>query len=99
MLRRNRSGRVMQLRVRQTPLDLLVFLLAGLLVLAMVGLGEKFLCRFFDPELDVKFIRDYRPVADGVAQGKYTLAMFVGSAGQDIDRLGDLGITGDFWGL
>ena len=28
----------MQLRVRQTPLDLLVFLLAGLLVLAMVGL-------------------------------------------------------------
>ncbi len=29
----------MQLRVRQTPLDLLVYLLAGLLVLAMVGLS------------------------------------------------------------
>ena len=55
-------------------------------------LGEKFLWRFFDPELDVKFIRDYRQVADGVAQGKYTIAMFVGSAGQDIDRLGDLGL-------
>lgn len=55
-------------------------------------LGEKFLRRFFDPELDVKFIRDYRQVADGVAQGKYTIAMLVGSAGQDIDRLGDLGL-------
>jgi len=55
-------------------------------------LGEKFLWRLFDPELDVKFIRDYRQVADGVAQGKYTIAMLVGSAGQDIDRLGDLGL-------
>lgn len=39
MLKRNRSGRVMQLRVRLTPLDLLAFLLTGLLVLAMLGLS------------------------------------------------------------
>ena len=32
MLRRNRSEKVAQLRVRLTPMDLLVFLLAGLLV-------------------------------------------------------------------
>ncbi len=55
-------------------------------------LGEKYLRGFFRPELDVTFIRDYRQVADGVARGKYTLAMFVGSAGQDIDRLGDVGL-------
>ncbi len=55
-------------------------------------LGEKYLQRFFDPELDVQFVRDYRQVSDGVAQGKNTIAMFVGSAGRDIDRLGDLGL-------
>jgi iron(III) transport system substrate-binding protein len=55
-------------------------------------LGEKYLRGFFDPELDVKFIRDFRQVADGVARGKYTMAIFVGSAGQDIDRLGDVGL-------
>jgi len=55
-------------------------------------LGKKFLRRFFSPELDVKFSRDYRLIADGVAQGKYTMAMYVGSAGRDIDRLGKLGL-------
>ncbi len=55
-------------------------------------LGEKYLRAFFRPELDVTFLRSYRQVADGVARGKYTLAMFVGSAGQDIDRLGDVGL-------
>jgi len=39
MLRRNRSGEVTDLRFRLTPLDLLAFLLTGLLVLAMVGLS------------------------------------------------------------
>ncbi len=39
MLRQKRSGEVTDLRFRLTPLDLLVFLLAGLLVLAMVGLS------------------------------------------------------------
>ena len=38
MLRRNHSGiKVAQVRVRLTPLDLLAFLLVGLLVLAMEG--------------------------------------------------------------
>ena len=55
-------------------------------------LGEKYLRRFFDPELDVKFIQDYRQVADGVARGKYTMAIFVGSGGRDIDRLGKQGL-------
>jgi iron(III) transport system substrate-binding protein len=55
-------------------------------------LGEKYLRRFFDPELDVKFIQDYRQVADGVARGKYTMAIFVGSGGRDIDRMGKQGL-------
>ncbi len=38
MRKRNRSGKVMQLRLL-TPLNLLVFLLAALLVLAIVGLS------------------------------------------------------------
>jgi len=54
--------------------------------------GEEYLRRFFDPELDVKFIQDYRQVADGVARGKYTMAIFVGSGGRDIDRLGKQGL-------
>ena len=37
MLKRNRSGNVTQLRMRLSAVDLLVFLLAGLLVLAMAG--------------------------------------------------------------
>lgn len=55
-------------------------------------LGEEYLWRFFDPELDVAFITDYRQVADGVARGKYTMAISVGSAGRDIDRLGKQGL-------
>jgi ABC-type Fe3+ transport system substrate-binding protein len=55
-------------------------------------LGEKYLRRFFDPELKVVFIQDYRQIADGVAKGKYTMAIFVGSAGRDIDRLGKQGL-------
>ncbi len=55
-------------------------------------LGEKFLRRMFDPELDVQFSTDFRQISDGVARGKYTIAMFVGSAGNDIDRLGELGL-------
>lgn len=55
-------------------------------------LGEKYLRRFFDPELDVQFTVDFRQLADGVAQGKYTMAIFAGSAGRDIDRLGRRGL-------
>ncbi len=55
-------------------------------------LGVDYLRRFFDPELKVRFLQDYRQVADGVAQGKYTMAIFVGSAGRDIDRLGKRGL-------
>ncbi|MGH7843815.1 MAG: ABC transporter substrate-binding protein [Candidatus Binatia bacterium] len=55
-------------------------------------LGEKYLRRLFDPELKVAFIQDYRQIADGVARGKYTMAIFVGSAGRDIDRLGKQGL-------
>ncbi len=50
-------------------------------------LGEKYLRRFFSPELNVKFSSDYRLISDGVAKGKYTMAVFAGSAGRDIDRL------------
>jgi len=55
-------------------------------------LGEKYLRRCFDPELKVAFIQDYRQIADGVAKGKYTMAIFVGSAGRDIDRLAGRGL-------
>ncbi len=55
-------------------------------------LGEKYLRRFFDPELDVQFTMDFRQLADGVARGKYTMAIFAGSAGRDIDRLGRRGL-------
>ena len=55
-------------------------------------IGEEYLRRLFDPGLDVKFIQDYRKVADGVARGKYTMAIFVGSGGRDIDRLGKQGL-------
>ena len=39
MGKRNRSEKVTQLRMRLTPVDLLVFLLTALLVLAMVSLS------------------------------------------------------------
>ncbi len=55
-------------------------------------LGEKYLRRFFDPELKVAFIQDFRQIADGVAKGKYTMALFVGSAGRDIDTLAKKGL-------
>ena len=55
-------------------------------------LGEKYLRRFFSPELNVKFSSDYRLISDGVAKGKYTMAVFAGSAGRDIDRLGRKGL-------
>jgi len=55
-------------------------------------LGEKYLRRFFSPELNVKFSSDYRLISDGVAKGKYTMAVFAGSAGRDIDRLGRRGL-------
>jgi iron(III) transport system substrate-binding protein len=55
-------------------------------------LGEKYLRRLFDPELKVAFIQDYRQIADGVARGKYTMAIFVGSGGRDIDSLGRKGL-------
>ena len=43
MFTRDHSGKAAQLGVRLTPLDLLAFLLAGLLVLAMVGLSGAFI--------------------------------------------------------
>lgn len=55
-------------------------------------LGDKYLRRFFDPELKVAFTQDARQIADGVAKGKYTMAIFVGSAGRDIDNLGKKGL-------
>jgi ABC-type Fe3+ transport system substrate-binding protein len=55
-------------------------------------LGEKYLRRFFSPELKVAFTQDYRQISDGVARGKYTMAIFVGSAGRDIDSLGRKGL-------
>jgi len=62
---------------------------AGTYLVAQVhpDLGEKYLRRLFDPELNVQFLLDHRQIADGVAKGKYTMAIFAGSAGRDIDRL------------
>jgi ABC-type Fe3+ transport system substrate-binding protein len=66
----------------------------GTYFVAMVhpDIGEKYLRRFYDPELKVAFTEDFRQVADGVAKGKYTMAIFVGSAGRDIDNLGKKGL-------
>ena len=60
--------------------------------MAHPDIGEKYLRRFYDPELKVTFTEDFRQVADGVAKGKYTMAVFVGSAGRDIDNLGKKGL-------
>ncbi len=54
--------------------------------------GEGFLRRFFDPETEIQFTQDFRQLADGVAKGKYTMAIFAGAAGRDIDRLGRRGL-------
>lgn len=66
----------------------------GTYFVAMVhpDLGEKYLRRFYDPELKVTFTEDFRQIADGVAKGKYAVAMFVGSAGRDIDNLSKKGL-------
>jgi len=66
----------------------------GTYFVAMVhpNLGEKYLRRFYDPELKVTFTEDFRQIADGVAKGKYAVAMFVGSAGRDIDNLSKKGL-------
>ena len=66
----------------------------GTYFVAMVhpDLGEKYLRRFYDPELKVTFTEDFRQVADGVAKGNYIMAIFVGSAGRDIDNLGKKGL-------
>lgn len=61
-------------------------------------LGDKYLRRFFSSELNVKFTTDYRLIADGVAKGKYTMAIFAGSAGRDIDRLGNRGLPVENFG-
>ena len=55
-------------------------------------LGVNYLRRFFDPEVNIQFTVDFRQLADGVAKGKYTMAIFSGSAGRDIDRLGRRGL-------
>ncbi len=66
----------------------------GTYFVAMVhpDIGEKYLRRFYDPELKVTFTEDFRQIADGVAKGKYTMAIFVGSAGRDIDNLAKKGL-------
>jgi iron(III) transport system substrate-binding protein len=66
----------------------------GTYFVAMVhpDIGEKYLRRFYDPELKVAFTEDFRQIADGVAKGKYTMAIFAGSAGRDIDNLGKKGL-------
>jgi ABC-type Fe3+ transport system substrate-binding protein len=66
----------------------------GTYFVAMVhpDLGEKYLRRFYDPELKVTFSEDFRQIADGTAKGKFAVAMFVGSAGRDIDSLGKKGL-------
>lgn len=66
----------------------------GTYFVAMVhpDLGEKYLRRFYDPELKVTFTEDFRQIADGVAKGKFGVAMFVGSAGRDIDSLSKKGL-------
>lgn len=66
----------------------------GTYFVAMVhpDLGEKYLRRFYDPELKVTFTEDFRQIADGVAKGKFAVAMFVGSAGRDIDNLSKKGL-------
>ena len=61
-------------------------------VMVHPDLGAKYLRRMFRRELNVQFSSDFRQIADGVARGKFTMAIFVGSAGRDIDRLGRQGL-------
>ncbi len=61
-------------------------------VMVHPDLGPKYLRRMFRRELNVQFSSDFRQIADRVARGKYTMAIFVGSGGRDIDRLGRQGL-------
>ena len=53
------------------------------------GIGTDWIDGFLSPELDVTFVDDRRFIADGVAKGKF--AMAIGSALRDLDALGELG--------
>ncbi len=98
MLRRNHSGKVAQVRVRLTPLDLLAFLMAGLLVLAMVGLSgadtwdETLAAAQKEGKLVVVLggsaSRNYRPVFK-FFENKYGIRAVVstGSGRRQADRL------------
>jgi iron(III) transport system substrate-binding protein len=54
-------------------------------------IGKKWLTRFIT-EADVNFVTDFRQISDGLARGKYAIAINVGAAGRDIDKLAKQGL-------
>ena len=53
--------------------------------------GTDWIDGFLSPELDVTFTDDLRFIVDGVVKGKFHMCVVCGSAGQDIQSLGELG--------
>jgi iron(III) transport system substrate-binding protein len=54
-------------------------------------IGKEWLTRFIT-EMDVNFMTDFRQISDGLARGKYAIAMNVGAVGDDINKLGKQGL-------
>jgi iron(III) transport system substrate-binding protein len=54
-------------------------------------LGKEYLTRFIT-EMDVNFVTDFRQISDGLARGKYAIAINVGAVGDDIRKLAKQGL-------
>lgn len=48
--------------------------------------------RRYITEMDVNWSQDTRLIVDGIVRGKYAMGFAIGSAGRDIDALGELGM-------
>jgi iron(III) transport system substrate-binding protein len=69
-----------------------------LVELAHPDIGEKWLRAFFSPELGVVFHTNARPIVDGLAKGKFTLAVQIAGIARQLDQLAAEGARVMRWG-
>jgi iron(III) transport system substrate-binding protein len=69
-----------------------------LVELAHPDIGEKWLRAFFSQDLGVVFHTDARPIVDGLAKGKFTLAVQIAGIARQLDRLAAEGARVMRWG-
>jgi iron(III) transport system substrate-binding protein len=69
-----------------------------LVELAHPDIGEKWLRAFFSPELAVVFHTNARPIVDGLAKGKFALAVQIAGIARQLDRLAADGAKVMRWG-